>query len=79
LAEAGANALELEVGDGLAWVALGPEIAGAGLALSALGSNPQFELDVVKAVARAGRFGDGVVADAVTNANNHGRCPEWED
>ena len=73
--QAGTHIVELQVGDGLTGVALGPEIAGAGFALPTLGGHTEFELDIVKAVARAGRFGDGVVADAVANANNHGKDP----
>jgi hypothetical protein len=54
-----------------------PERASAALALAALCGHAELELDFVKVRARTGSAGDGLVGDAVADANNHGRqCVE---
>ena len=53
-------------------VALRHNLACAALALPALGRDPQFKLNLVKAHARARMLGDLTIRDTVTYANNHG-------
>ena len=66
------------MGGGVARTALGPDIACAGFALATLCGHAQFELDVVKAVAQPSGSGDGLVTDAVANADDHGMGFEVE-
>ncbi len=52
--------------------AFGPERAGTTFALAALGGHTQFELDFVEIGPGTGGTFDGLVGDAVADANNHG-------
>jgi hypothetical protein len=61
-----------DVGHRLLGRTLRPQRAGAAFALTALRGHTQFELDVVKTHARAGAMGNGLVADAAADADNHG-------
>lgn len=66
------------MGRGVAWAALGPNFAGARFTLATLRGHAQFELNVVEAVTLPGGFGNGSVADAMANANDHGMGFEVE-
>jgi len=66
----------LDVGHRCATTALRDQRASTRLTLAALGGHAEFELDVVKAHARACTTGDAVFADAVADANNHGWAVE---
>jgi hypothetical protein len=58
--------------DGALGMAAGDDIMSAFGAATALAGNTQFELDVIESQTLAGKFGDGFVANAVANTNNHG-------
>jgi hypothetical protein len=63
---------KLDVGGRAAGAALRHYVTGAAFALAALGRHAEFELDLVKAQARAGMTGDFAVGDSAADANNHG-------
>jgi hypothetical protein len=63
---------ELDIGGRAAGAALRHHITGAAFTLAALGGHAEFELDLVKAQARAGMTGDFAVGDSAADANNHG-------
>ena len=63
---------ELDVGGRATGAALRHHVTGAAFALAALGGHAEFELDLVKAQARAGMTGDFAVGDSAADANNHG-------
>jgi hypothetical protein len=59
-------------GHGALGVAACNDVVGALGAAATLGGNAEFELDLVKAHALAGKFGNLFVANAVADADNHG-------
>jgi hypothetical protein len=63
---------ELDVCSWAGAVALRDNVTRATFALAALGSDTQFELDLVKAHARTGVAGDFAVGDSAADTNNHG-------
>ena len=62
-----------DVGRGTDTVALGDHVPRTTLALTALGSNAQFELDLVKPHASAGMAGDVSVRNSAADADDHGQ------
>ena len=54
-------------------VALGDHVTCKAFALAALGGNPQFKLDLVKAHASVGVAGDVAVRNSTADANDHGQ------
>jgi hypothetical protein len=59
-------------GNGALGVAAGDYVVGTFGTAAALVSHAQLELDVIKAQALAGQLGNGFVANAVADTNNHG-------
>jgi hypothetical protein len=59
-------------GNGALGVAAGDYVVGTFGTAAALVGDTQLELDVIKAQALAGQFGNGFVANAVADTNNHG-------
>jgi hypothetical protein len=59
-------------GDGALGVAAGNHVVGTFGTAAALGGNAQLKLNVIKTHALAGKLGNGFVANAVADANNHG-------
>ena len=66
------DVVALQVRHRLARGAFGPQVAGTAFALATLGGHAMLELDVVKGHAGAGALGNGFVADAVADTDDHG-------
>ena len=59
-------------GDSALGMAASNHVVGAFGAAPTLAGNAQFKLDIVKAQSLAGQLGNGFVANAVADTNNHG-------
>jgi hypothetical protein len=66
----------VQVQQALARVAFRPDAPCRVLALATLGGHAVLKLDLIESLALLGAGGDGLVADPVTHADNHGRTPE---
>jgi hypothetical protein len=68
---------ELDVCCGAGAVALRDDVARAAFALTALGGNTQFELDLVKAQPGTGVTGNFAVRDSAADTDDHGLACWW--